>query len=191
MTTFDVSIREAVPGDASRIAGMHVRSWISAYRSFAPAAYLASLDQDVLRRSYWQPRLEASVPGSRTWIAFRSGVPAGFVNNEPPHQGAPAWEAVPDGCGWLDHIHAAPEFRGRGVGKALFRHALDALAVEGFREAVLWVYRDNAEARLFYERMGWQPDGVEVDKPFKWTGRDGTPGETIMAMVRYRGLTGA
>ena len=189
MTVEGLKIREAGAGDASRIAGMHVRSWLNAYRSFAPAEYLESLDQDALRLSYWQPRLERPVEGSHAWIAFSSGIPAGFVNNEPPHEGAPAWEAVPDGIGWLDHIHLAPEFRGRGIGAALFRHALDALAAEDFREAVLWVYRDNTEARAFYERRGWQPDGTEVDKPFTWTNRDGTAGETTMAMVRYRGTT--
>lgn len=189
MTNSDLKIREAGPGDASRIAGMHVRSWLQAYRSFAPAAYLESLDQDALRLSYWQPRLEQAAEGSRTWIAFSSGIPCGFVNNEPPHEGAPAWEEVPDGCGWLDHIHLAPEFRGRGIGQVLFRHALDALAADGFAEGVLWVYADNAEARGFYERMGWQHDGTEVDKPFRWVGRDGTPGETTMVMVRYRGAT--
>lgn len=183
-----LSIREAGPGDASRVASIHVRSWIVAYRSFAPIEYLNSLDQDGHRLAYWQPRLEAAVPGSRTWIAFLSGIPAGFVNNEPPHEDASPTEAVPEGCGWLDHLHIAPEFRGRGVGRALFRLALDALAEEGFEEAVLWVYADNAEARAFYERMGWHPDGTEEDKVLRWT-RDGAPAEATVVMVRYRGPT--
>lgn len=189
MTVDGLRIREAGPGDASRVAGMHVRSWLQAYRSFAPAEYLASLDQDAHRLGYWQPRLEAPREGSRTWIAFISGIPAGFVNNEPPHEDGAPTEAVPKGCGWVDHLHLAPEFRGRGVGAELFRQALDALASEGFREAVLWVYADNAEGRAFYERMGWKPDGTEASKTVTWTGRDGQPGSADLPMVRYRGTT--
>ncbi len=184
-----LKIREAGPGDASRIAGLHVRSWISAYRSFAPRAYLDSLDQDALRLSYWQPRLEAAVPGSRTWMAFLAGIPAGFVNNEPPHPDGGPTEAVPDGVGWVDHLHIAPEFRGRGVGAHLLSTALDALASDGLQEAVLWVYADNADARGFYAREGWQPDGATADKALKWTGRDGKAGKATLAMVRYRGKT--
>lgn len=185
----EIRIRDAGPGDASRIAGMHVRSWIAAYRSFAPQAYLDSQDQDALRLSYWQPRLEAAAPGSRTWIAFLSGIPAGFVNNEPPHPDAGPTEAVPEGVGWLDHLHLAPEFRGQGLGTMLFWTALDALAQEGFAEAVLWVYAENAEARRFYERERWAPDGTSADKALKWTGRDGKAGHATLAMVRYRGKT--
>lgn len=189
MSVEGVSIRPAGPGDASRIAGIHVRSWINSYRDFAPAEYLASLDQDGHRLAYWQPRLEASRPGSRTWIAFLSGIPAGFVNNEPPHEAALPTEVVPDGVGWLDHLHVAPEFRGRGVGQVLFRVSLDALAEAGFREAVLWVYADNAAARAFYERQEWRLDGTEAPRVLRWTGRDGRPGEVTLTMVRYRGST--
>jgi len=189
MTVEGLKIREAVGGDASRVAGIHVRSWITAYRAFAPADYLASLDQDALRLSYWQPRLEAAAEGSHTWIAFLSGIPAGFVNIEHPRSDGAPTEAVPKGCGWLDHIHLAPEFRRRGVGQALFRHALDALADEGFREAVLWVYADNTEARAFYEHLGWGADGTIADKILTWTGRDGKAQTAALGMLRYRGKT--
>lgn len=188
-TSSGLKIRDAGPGDASRIAGIHVRSWISAYRAFAPQAYLDSLDQDALRLSYWQPRLEASAAGSRTWMAFLSGIPAGFVNNEPPHPDGGPTEAIPDGVGWVDHLHVAPEFRGRRVGAALLRTALDALAGEGFAEAVLWVYADNADARRFYEREGWAPDGATADKALRWTGRDGKAATATLGMVRYRRQT--
>ena len=191
MTEPDLKIREAGAGDSSRIAGIHVRSWLQAYRPFAPAAYLASLDQDAQRLNYWQPRLEAPREGSTTWIAFLGGIPAGFANNEPPKVDAAPWEGVPKGCGWLFHIHLAPEFRGRGVGRALFEHSMAAFAAAGLREAVLWVYEANEASRGFYEHMGWKPDGARVERPLAWVGRDGTPGEATLAMVRYRGKTGA
>ena len=58
MTDSPLVIREATQGDASRIAGIHVRSWRDAYRSFVPQAYLDTLDQDAHRIGYWQPLLD-------------------------------------------------------------------------------------------------------------------------------------
>lgn len=98
-------------------------------------------------------------------------------------------QVVPGGLGWIDHLHVAPEFRGRGVGFALFRHALESLASEGFSEAVLWVYEANVIARSFYDRTGWALDGTTADKRLTWVGRDGVPGEATLTMVRYRGST--
>jgi len=189
VTDAPLVIREATPGDASRIAGIHVRSWRDAYRSFVPQAYLDTLDQDAHRVAYWQPLLDRRDPGYRTWVAYWAGIPAGFVNVEPPRPDALPSQAVPEGVGWIDHLHAAPEFRGRGVGFAMFRHALESLAAEGFEEAVLWVYEANTIARGFYDRTGWVLDDTSADKRLAWVGRDGAPGEVTLTMVRYRGTT--
>ncbi len=182
-------IREATLGDASRIAGLHVRSWYDAYRPFVPQAYLDSLDQDAHRIGYWQPLLEGHEPGFRAWMAYWAGIPAGFVNVEHPRRDATPSQAVPEGVGWIDHLHVAPEFRGRGVGLALFQQALQSLATEGFAEAVLWVYAENEIARSFYDGAGWTLDGTSADKQLRWVGRDGEPGEVTLTMVRYRGST--
>lgn len=54
----------------------------------------------------------------------------------------------------LHALYVLPASWGRGVGRRL-------LAVAGpVRE--LWVLRDNARARRFYERHGWRPDGAEA-----------------------------
>ena len=42
--------------------------------------------------------------------------------------------------------------------------ALDAMRAQGWRRAVLWVLRDNAHARAFYERGGWTPTGAEREE---------------------------
>lgn len=189
MTSAPLQIRDADAGDASRIAGLHVRSWRAAYAPFVPAAYLESLDQDAHRLSYWQPAFAHVEPGWRAWVAFWAGIPAGFASVAPRRPDALPTKEVPEGLGWLEHIHLAPELRGRGVGRPLFAHALAALRADGFTEAVLWVYRDNTPARRFYERAGWAPDGTEAVKQFRWTGSDGRPATADLTMVRYRGAT--
>jgi GNAT superfamily N-acetyltransferase len=50
----------------------------------------------------------------------------------------------------LDALYVAPEAQAQGVGAALFDWAVQ-LRPHGFR---LWVFRDNAHARRFYEARG-------------------------------------
>ena len=55
----------------------------------------------------------------------------------------------------LHALYVLPAYWGQGLGSRL-------LAAAGpVRE--LWVLRDNARARRFYERHGWRADGTERD----------------------------
>ncbi|MFR5604363.1 MAG: GNAT family N-acetyltransferase [Acutalibacteraceae bacterium] len=47
------------------------------------------------------------------------------------------------------------------MGKSLLASAAEALRAQGFRKAYLWVLRENDRAIRFYERNGFQFDGVE------------------------------
>ncbi|MEX1022737.1 MAG: GNAT family N-acetyltransferase [Dehalococcoidia bacterium] len=163
-----LQIRPAGAGDASRIASIHVRSKCSAYRDFMPADYLASLDQDGHRIERWQPYFAAGHPENRAWMAFVEGIPAGFVALErPSDEGV---EAAPPGYVFLHQIHAAPEFRGRGLGAALLRTAVAHASDAGARGVALWTNEHNEVARAFYERMGWRLDGAEADVEYRWAG---------------------
>jgi len=55
-------------------------------------------------------------------------------------------------------IYVLPEHHGRGIGRALLEVAATELADRGFRSMLIWVLRENAPSRRFYERMG----GVHV-----------------------------
>ncbi|MDQ3703226.1 MAG: GNAT family N-acetyltransferase [Chloroflexota bacterium] len=54
----------------------------------------------------------------------------------------------------LHALYVLPAYWGQGVG-----HRLLAAAGPVWE---LWVLRDNARARRFYERHGWRPDGAAV-----------------------------
>jgi ribosomal protein S18 acetylase RimI-like enzyme len=47
------------------------------------------------------------------------------------------------------------------VGKLLLEHALRRLALRGCESSVLWVLRDNANARRFYKAQGWSFTGED------------------------------
>ena len=56
-----------------------------------------------------------------------------------------------NGVAWLDNLWVMPEFIGRGVGKALFLHALDFARHRGYK--ILQLEADP-NAAGFYEKMG-------------------------------------
>lgn len=57
--------------------------------------------------------------------------------------------------GYLHHLAVAPAFRGRGIGRELVGACLAGLKGAGIQKCHLFVYRDNAEGRAFWERIGW------------------------------------
>jgi GNAT superfamily N-acetyltransferase len=65
--------------------------------------------------------------------------------------------------GKLDQLFLAPEWKGRGVGKALFAEAM-RLMPEGF---TLWANTANERARAFYELQGMALTSLDPrpDKP--------------------------
>ena len=94
-------------------------------------------------------------------VAERDGRLVGFSYLGPDDAGEPA-------TGLLNAIHLEPGERGRGTGRELMIDALDAIRARGWSRAALWVLRENAPARRFYERGGWAADGVEREAEIGW-----------------------
>ena len=65
---------------------------------------------------------------------------------------------------------------GRGIGCALFAEAIGRMRTLGYGRATLWVVRDSARARRFYEAAGWIVDGTASDHSF---------GDVTRPIVRY------
>jgi len=57
--------------------------------------------------------------------------------------------------GILRHLVVAPDFRGKGIAKALVDHSRSALAREGIRKCNTFVLDSNVEGRQFWEHTGW------------------------------------
>ena len=58
-------------------------------------------------------------------------------------------------------IYLAPEARGRGVGRKLLAFGEDVASLEGYREIIIWVFRENRRAVSFYQKHGYRPDKEE------------------------------
>ncbi len=95
-------------------------------------------------------RLVSGAPGEfRGLLALCDGRPAGLAHYLFHRTG---W-AITDTC-YLQDLYAAPEIRGRGVGRALIE-AVYAAADSHRAATVYWLTQEhNATARRLYDRIG-------------------------------------
>jgi ribosomal protein S18 acetylase RimI-like enzyme len=142
----DLQFREAGPGDARAIAGLHADSWRRHYRG----AYSDSfLDGDVAGYllTAWTGRLSPPDPQSRTIVAELGGDVVGLAHTRLGEDAA--WGAL------LDNLHVSYELKRLGIGTRLL--ALTAQAVLDSSPAsglYLWVLEQNAAAQAFYTAQG-------------------------------------
>ena len=57
--------------------------------------------------------------------------------------------------GYLQHVIVAPEFRRRGVARALVGRCVAALAAQGIDKMHIDVLAENTAAMHFWEHLGW------------------------------------
>ena len=60
--------------------------------------------------------------------------------------------------GWIYDILVLPEYRGKGAGEALMRHALKLSKEKGFAQTGLMVNAKNTAAWSLYEKLGFQTE---------------------------------
>ena len=58
-------------------------------------------------------------------------------------------------------IYVDPFFKRQGIGSIMVDYCEKCAVEQGFNEVCLWVLEKNADARLFYEKHGYSPDGAE------------------------------
>jgi GNAT superfamily N-acetyltransferase len=150
-----MKIRDALVGDVDAVGRMHVAAWRAGYRGMMPDAFLDSLDP-AARASRWRGVLAKMESGRRIIVAIEADAVVGMAGVGPARN--------EEGTrGELYMINVAPEAWGKGVGTALLAEAVRTLASNGHREAILWVLRQNARARRFYEREGWTEESARRD----------------------------
>ncbi len=153
-------VRHASAADIPALARLHVGAWREAYRGILPQSVLDGLSTAGFER-IWSGLLRDA---ARTTLVAcpEEGEPAGFV--------AFRVEPEPEIIGlYVD----ASRWR-RGLGTALMTEALARLVAAGALRVVLWVMRDNARARAFYEHAGFALTGGR-----RASERDGAPFEEL------------
>ncbi|MGD8267157.1 MAG: GNAT family N-acetyltransferase [Desulfobacterales bacterium] len=57
--------------------------------------------------------------------------------------------------GYLHHLAVDKRFRGRGIGRQLVAHCLQALRRAGLPKCHLFLYRSNRSGYEFWQKIGW------------------------------------
>lgn len=154
-----LAVRAAVDADADQVVRVRTASWRAAYAGLIPPAYLDGLDTDAeLLRA--RTRLRDRSPGRHHLVAERDGRVLGFAFAGPERPSVEAMRGERDGCGEVYALYVHPDAWFTGAGAALLDAACAALDDDGHGTLTLWVLERNAQARRFYERQGWRPDGA-------------------------------
>ena len=130
----DIRVREALPADAEALGAVHYRAWMETYTGLIGPVYLQSMSAEKSAAMFRKQ-------SCREILAAEADAPAGF--------------------GEIRGVYVLRAYQRCGIGKSLLASAAEALRAQGFRKAYLWVLRENDRAIRFYERNGFQFDGVE------------------------------
>jgi ribosomal protein S18 acetylase RimI-like enzyme len=150
----EAEIRAAVAGDADAMAEAFVAAWRQAYPGVVSDAVLAGLDHD--RTARWLAGLIDGRADGETDVAVREGQVIGFVRYGPASQ---------EPGGYVFGLYVHPAQAGRGVGRALLRHAELRLRERGSDTVSLHVFEANERARRLYTKAGYAPDGSTRVEP--------------------------
>lgn len=140
-----VSVRDARPSDAERIAAVARASWTDTYRGIFEPAFV----EDFLTANYAVPDLAASAaraaarPDAHFLVAERDGEVVAFAQYGVGQRG-------PE----LFRIYADPAHFGSGVGHALITE-LERRLAGTVHSYILDVHSRNERGRAFYERHGF------------------------------------
>ena len=138
-------VRPAGTEDAAAIARVHVETWRTAYRGLLPDDYLAALDEAGYAER-WKRTLTDGA--GRAYVAEDGRQIVGFASGGPERAGEDGF------TGELYAIYVLQEAQGRGHGRRLVQAVVQGLREMSLPDMIVWVLRDNHNARHFYERLG-------------------------------------
>lgn len=154
MVTERYELRPLVPGDAEKLATLHVAIWRDTYAGLMPQEKLDQLDPAQSAQK-WRAVLTSDSP-PRVLGAFdrRSGHLVGWICvGEARDDDAPAPVE-------LQVLNIDKHHQGTGLAQELLRRELPD------REAAyLWVVDGNMRAQAFYRKHGFELDGAGQDDP--------------------------
>jgi ribosomal protein S18 acetylase RimI-like enzyme len=138
-------VRTAALDDAAAIARVHVASWRSSYRGLLADDFLDSLSEAGYTDRWGRVINDRA---SRVFVVEEPDGIVGFASGGRERAGESGFE------GELYAIYIVAGSQKKGYGRELVRAMAAALREMGLRDMIVWVLRDNAPAREFYERLG-------------------------------------
>lgn len=143
----DPVVRRAASADADVLAEYNIRmARETEDLALTPAtvrAGVAAALEDPAKGVYFVAEAQGVVVGqllvTTEWSDWRNG---------------PMW--------WIQSVYVAPDYRGRGVFRALYDHTVEQARAAGVAALRLYVEEENAAAQAVYTRLGMRPSGYLV-----------------------------
>jgi ribosomal protein S18 acetylase RimI-like enzyme len=145
-------IRVMQISDVSRVAEIHVFGWRSAYRGIVSDEFLFN-KMIVSNRIKW---FENAVRNqTEESYVFDDGIikailTIGACRDSDKTKSFELWG-----------IYVEPFMKRQGIGSKMVNYCEKTAIERGYNEVCLWVLKNNTDARLFYENLGYYPDGAE------------------------------
>ncbi|GMK54672.1 hypothetical protein CspeluHIS016_0112580 [Cutaneotrichosporon spelunceum] len=136
-----ITVRPATPSDAAAIANVHHTAWQEAYSHLPALLAIRTLPQ---RRAQWAHSLTSGFPwdGTRCLVSESPGVTGFLVYGPNPNGGMEMYS-----------LYVLASHYGTGAAQALMHAGV------GDGPCSVWLLADNARAKRFYEKMGFEEDG--------------------------------
>ncbi|TCO56722.1 ribosomal protein S18 acetylase RimI-like enzyme [Actinocrispum wychmicini] len=155
-------MRTAEPGDTHDIARIQVETWQTAYADLLPREVLDSLDAEEIAR-IWE--LTMAGGDATVYVATEGPFTVGFcaAGPAPEEEVADVDGTVPDDAattGMVGTLLVEPRWGRRGHGGRLLATAAQAMREAGSTRGVVWVPENDDVSIAFYERAGWERDGM-------------------------------
>jgi ribosomal protein S18 acetylase RimI-like enzyme len=155
------AIRRASVADVAELARVHVACWHESYDGLVPAATLAAFTVERGKAIWGRILTEPAAFNAAVAYAVESdhrlvGFGSCCAQRSP--------ELATQGFdGEVSSIYLLRAVQRRGLGASLLQALAADLLGRGFAAVSLWVLRDNARARGFYERCGGRILGERTD----------------------------
>jgi ribosomal protein S18 acetylase RimI-like enzyme len=144
-----MEIRRLTIDDAAQYRALRLRSFREHPEAFTTS--YTELEREPVETT--QKRLAS--PHIKLWGAFDDGRLAGHVGLDRETRTKNRHKAV------LVGMYVAPEFAGRGIGRALVDALVAKAKADGVELIVLTVTEGNSKAAQLYERCGFRSFGIE------------------------------
>ncbi|HYM66371.1 MAG TPA: GNAT family N-acetyltransferase [Patescibacteria group bacterium] len=138
-------VRPAGLNDAAAIARVHVETWRTSYRGLLPDDFLQSLSEEHYAER-WRRGIGDGT--TRVFVAEDESGVVGFASGGRERAGEEGYS------GELYALYVSARAQRMGFGRSLVGGVVAGLRQMGLSDMIVWVLRDNPDARAFYEHLG-------------------------------------
>lgn len=151
-------IREAKLKDFHDLGYVHSESWKVAYKGIVSDSILERMTIENSEKRFFDA-ISSGI--EKNIVAEKDDKIVGFTCI-----GKCRDNDVDQSYGEVWGIYLLPSCWREGIGTKLLLHDLSYLKNEGYKKVTLWVFEENRNARLFYEKFGFEFDGTKKEYNF-------------------------